>query len=215
MGEPKAVHFMRVEPGSTVPVFQIEHEALPKVRERATAVRRGEAPRDAHVAFRAINRLLREDNGVAVLRDKNVQKPILLFPGRNEAEEQFPAVRQSGTIDGEIRKVGGWDSTVPISLLSEGKHIVGCWADEHAARQLGMRMFEPVRLFGRGKWTRDQEGDWTLDDFKIEGFEALQKASLTSAIAKLRAIGGNGGEDAYAELAEIRHGKAEEGNGDN
>lgn len=213
LGEPNAVHFMRVERGSTVPVLKIEREALPKVRDRATSIRRGEAPRDALVAFRTINKLLREDNGVAVLQEKRAATPILRFPGREEAQERFPAIRQSGTIDGEIRRVGGWDETVPVLLRSEGKHIVGCWANEHIARQLGARLFEPVRLYGRGKWTRDAEGEWALEEFKIEGFDFLQKEPLSSALTKLRAIGGEWGKGAYKELAKIRHGPVRKANG--
>src|SRR5450755_4721417 len=60
LGEPGAVHFERLETGSTVLVHKVEREAVPKVRERTAAVQRGDAPRDALRAFHAVNRLLRQ-----------------------------------------------------------------------------------------------------------------------------------------------------------
>ncbi len=208
LGEPGAVHFERLETGSTVLVHKVEREAVPKVRERAASVQRGDAPRDAIRAFKAVNRMLREDNGVGLLRERTRGAKILVFPGREEAEEVLSSVRQVGTIDGFVMKVGGTDETVPILLKSEDQLISHCWATKQLAKQLAQKLFEPVRLFGNGRWGRDGDGLWTLLEFQVKTFEALEDAPLSVAVSRLRAIDGGWGEDAYAELALIRGGAA-------
>jgi hypothetical protein len=213
LGERASVHLVRLEEGSTVLVHKIEREAVPKVRARTIAVRRGDAPRDAVSAFRTVNRFLREDNAVGLLQERKGATPILRFPGREEAEEQFPSVRQRGTIDGVVMRVGGIDETVPVLLESEGQQIAGCNTTRQIAKELAHRLFEPVRLVGNGRWSRDAEGVWTLADFRIEGFEVLQDAQLSTALKKLRAIGAEWGSDAYEELAAIRHGSPETADG--
>ncbi len=70
LGEPTAVHFKKLEAGSTILVQRIDREAVPKVRQRTSAVRRGDASQDATRAFKAINKLLRDDNASGVLQLK-------------------------------------------------------------------------------------------------------------------------------------------------
>src|SRR6266446_6603263 len=82
LGETNAVHLVALEPGSTVLAYHIEHEAIPKVRDRTGAVRRRDAPRDALDSYRNLNKMLREDNGRAVLRERRGPS-ILEFPGRD------------------------------------------------------------------------------------------------------------------------------------
>jgi len=75
------------------------------------AVRRGEAPREALRAYRTINRLLREDNGVGTLKEDNEDAVIIRFPGREETEEKYPSVREHGSVDGTVARVGGTGPT--------------------------------------------------------------------------------------------------------
>jgi hypothetical protein len=214
LGEPKAVHFRKLEPGSTVLVHQIEREAVPKVRERAIAVRRGDGPSEAVRAFRALNRLLRDDDAVAVLRDDKARNAIILrFPGREEVEEKFASVRQFGSIDGEIIWVGGADQTAHVTLVSEGQQISGCYTTRAIAKELARKIYEPVRLFGKGRWNRDAEGAWTLVDFKIESFEELRTTPLSDVLAELRSIPAEWEKESYDELGQIRHGPAGKRNG--
>jgi len=206
LGEVNAVHFKRLEAGSTVLVHKVEHEAIPKVRERVTRVRRGEAPREALRAYDAINKLLRDDNAIASLQEHKGGAVVIRFPGREEAEEKFPSIRQHGAIDGRVIRVGGADETQPIWLETEGKQVSGCYTTRAIAKHLAQRLYEPVRLFGRGRWSRDSDGTWNLIEFKIESFEALDDVPLTDALAKLRAIPTEWTDKSYSELDAIRHG---------
>ena len=169
-------------------------------------MRRGEGPNDAVRAFKQINKLLRDDNAVGFLQDAKAKAVIIRFPGRDEVEEKFPAVRQQGSIDGIVIRVGGQDETVPVWLEAEDRKISGCFANRAIAKQLGSKLYEPVRLFGKGRWSRDSEGAWTLLDFKIESFESLQDVSLSTALHELRAIPTEWTDSALEELGRIRHG---------
>jgi hypothetical protein len=212
LGEPTYVHLVRLEPGSTVLVHQVEREAVPKVRDRATSVRRGRGPRDAVRAYHAINKLLREDDGVGVLQEQTGAE-IIRFPGREETEEKFAAIRQYGSIDGEVLRVGGPQKYVPVMLQSENEPIAGCYAERTIAKELARKLFEPVRVFGRGRWNRDADGKWSLDQFIIQSFEPLRSELLSEALGRLRAIPVSWGDDAYGDLQLMRHGPEKQNGG--
>jgi hypothetical protein len=208
LGERSGVHFRRLAKGSCVLIHKVDHEAIPKVRERIRRVRADDAPSDATKAFKAINKLLREDNATGVLRADSERGTIIRFPGREEAEEKFSSIRQHGSIDGIVVRVGGTDATVPVWLEVEDEQISGCYTTRAVAKQLGAKLFEPVRLFGQGRWSRDGEGEWSLVSFKVESFEALEDVPLTAAVERLRSIRTEWTDEAYAELGMIRKGPA-------
>jgi hypothetical protein len=211
LGETDSVHFERLETGSTVLVSKVEREAAPKVKRRVVSVRRREGPSEGIRAYKAINKLLREDNGIGLLKERKEGATIIRFPGREEAEEAFPAVRQFGTIDGVVVRIGGKDETVHVTLESENEQISGCFTSRRLAKELAHRLFEPVRLFGRGRWTRDNDGRWALVDFKIESFEPLLDIPLSKALGELRAIKTEWTSEAMSELPTIRRGLSKNG----
>ena len=213
LGEQNAVHFRRVTKGSTVLNARIEREAAPKVRDRVASVRAGDGLSEPMRAFRTLNKLLRDDNAIGILRDSTRNSVIVRFPGREIAEEKFSSIRQQGSIDGIVTGIRGKDDTIHITIQSEGQQISGCETSRAIAKQLGTRLFEPVRLFGRGRWSRDADGEWALQYFKIESFEALQDVSLATAVAGLREIPAEWGDDAYSDLNKLRHGPGGRRNG--
>ena len=204
LGEANAVHLVRLEAGSTTVVHRIEREAIPKVRDRAASVRRGNGPLEAIRAYRRINQFLREDNGVGVLREEAGE--IIRFPGRELSEEKFESVKQHGAIDGEVIRIGGSRKYVPITLKSEDSELSGCWALRPVAKQLAIRLFEPVRLFGKGRWTRDAEGKWALEQFTVHSFEVLRDEPLSKTLAGLRKIAAGWKDASVDELMAIRLG---------
>lgn len=207
MGEQASVHFKALEVGSTVLVSQVQKEAVPKVRDRAVAVRRGDAPRDAQVAYRHVNRMLRDDNATGALRDRKRGPIVLPFPGRKEAEESLPTVTEFGTLQGTVNRVGGTGDDIPVILESEGALIVGCHASKQTAKSLARHLFEPVRVYGRGRWLRNADGVWSLKDFKIDKFETLQNDTLSAAVDELRGVGTGWSDTALEELHLLRHGQ--------
>jgi len=212
LGEPKAVHFVSLVEGSTTIVHKIESEAEPKVRSRVRAVARRQAPPEAMRAFQNINRLLRADNGVGALEDPGGAE-IIHFPGREEVT-RFGSITQQCSVDGEVIRLGGTRERVPITLRSEDELIADCYTDRATAKKLAARLFEPVRLFGTGRFVREDSGAWTLEYFVIDRFEPLSDEPLSSVIIALRAIpGGAWDENALEQLRLIRHGPGETRNG--
>lgn len=206
LGERDSVHFQKLARGSTVLVHRIEREALPKVRARIAHVRTGSAPTEAARAYESINRLLRADNAVGVLKDKEHRGVLIRFPGKEETQEEFEAVKQHGSVDGLVTWVGGSDDTAHITLETEGRQVSRIFTTRDIAKALAKHLFEPVRLHGRGRWSRDSEGLWRLVDFKAVSFEPLDDAPLSAVVDQLRAIPTEWDRDAYGELGTIRHG---------
>jgi hypothetical protein len=207
LGERDAVHFRRLEGGSTILVHRIEREAVPKVRARITKVRTGDGPSEALRAYNVINKMLRDDDAVGLLREKRRGAVVIRFSGREEAQEEFASVKQYGSIDGIVTWVGGSDETAHITLETEGQQVSRIYTTRPVAKALGAKLFEPVRIHGRGRWSRDSEGTWSLLDFKAESFEPLVDAPLSDVLTRMRAdIPSQWMDEAYGELGTIRHG---------
>lgn len=211
LGESKFVHLLRIEPGSTVIVSKIDADAVPKVRDRTAAVRRGEAPADAMRAYRQINRLLREDKGTGVLVEQTGAE-VIRFPGSNDDRPEFTSVLQQGELDGEVVRVGGIGEWVPIMLQAGGgQTLTGVFARRSVAKPLARHLFEPVRLYGRGRWTRSVDGEWELERFVVDRFDVLDERPLSSLILALRALpSGEWGSNAVSDLLALRHGEESE-----
>lgn len=206
LGETKSVHLVRIEAGSVVPVLKVEQEAAPKVRDRARKIAWGAGPAEALRAYRKINERLRNDNAVGVLQEPTGGE-IIRFPGREgDAEEDIVVIRQQGNIDGEVIRIGGRITPVPVTLQSEDQTFSYCFASRPVAKEMGHRLFEPVRLFGTGRWTRNRQGAWELDQFIIDRFEVLRDEPLSSVLTELRTVpGGDWDAGAIRELLDLRH----------
>jgi len=187
LGDAEHLHLIKVDTGSTVPVLKVDDEAVDRVKQRAEDVKRGIAPVAVMQSYRRINIMLRHDKGKATLWDGTAE--IIPFPGYQEPDDLLSGVLQRGSLDGQLEKIGGAKSWVPVQLRSlEGGRVSGCYAKKSLAKELGGHLFEPVRLFGRGRWTRTDAGQWVLDKFSIETFERLNSDPLGDVVAALRSI---------------------------
>jgi hypothetical protein len=97
LGEQDHVHFVRLLKGSTVLVHKIESASLPKVEERLTSVRRGDAPSGVVQSIKNINRKLREDNGTGAFQ--RGRATILKFPDQPEKPLNFGSFQEEGSLD--------------------------------------------------------------------------------------------------------------------
>jgi hypothetical protein len=209
LGEPHAVHFVRLEAGSTAVVHKVEKEAAPKVLGRAEAVRRGDGPPEAMKAYRRINTLMRDDNASGALSETS-GAVIIDFPGREETRPEFSYLTQQGSLDGEVIRVGGVATAVPVLIRESGRVLGGCYADRRLAKQLARRLFEPVRLFGTGRWNRTEMGGWELERFNIDHFQELSDEPLSSVVAALRAVPGSDWDVGSLQELSVIRGEAEE-----
>ena len=204
-GAPHAVHFVRIEPGSAVPVINVDKESAPAVRERIRAVKSGNGPIVALRAYQAINQKLKDINGSGRLLDiEEGGAEVINFPGHTQATGDFGAIRKQGTLDGEVIRVGGKDRRrVSIQLQIEEDRVISYVHTRKAlAEELGHRLYKPVRLYGSGRWRRDPIGFWNLEDFSVDRFEPLKADKLSTALVALRAVGG--GEWNAKSLDELR-----------
>jgi hypothetical protein len=208
LGEPSKVHFSRVEAGSLALVQWIELEGAHKVEDRLAQIRHGEGPPDAMNAMKAINRKLREDNSVGVLTSED-EAEILKFPGRDATEAlTFGVLTQQGSLDGVVIRLGGTKELVPVHLQSGPGMYMLCFAHRDVAKRLAPHIFTTeLRVYGTGRWYRDEDGKWTLERFTISDFAVLNDEPLTAVVTALRAIPGSEWadlEDPWAELSMIR-----------
>ncbi len=211
LGRAGQVHFVRLDPGSTVLVQRVEPEAAPEVRHRIRAVGRGDAPPDAAKAFKALNRRLADDEAVGSLQEDGGAE-VIRFPGREQPQPlTFGAFNQPGVLDGVLIRVGGRDDTVPVHLQdSDVIHV--CNATRDMARRLAVHLYGPVlRVRGEGRWERDADGGWSMKRFNITGFDALDDASLGEVVGRLRSVEGSGWKEIDDPVEELRRMRGADG----
>ena len=212
LGKDNAVHFAGLEPGSTKLAALVGFEDVPKVTSRLNDIRRGSPPKDAVKLFGQIDAKLANDNAIGrILLEEGegaAAAELLAFPGRERPKTQsWGPFNEEGTLDGLLISVGGKDETVPLRLQNGDTTYSNCDSTRTIARELGKHLFEPVRVFGTGRWTREPDGAWTLLRFKVHRFEVLGKDSLRDTVTALRAVRGSEWKTmAYpsAELADLR-----------
>lgn len=187
-GNKEHVHFSKVRKGSVIPEIYVDEHAVPKVNARLKLVGTPDAPDDIGLANREINRMLRNDNAIATLRFKGGAK-IVEFPGRKTPLAEEAIVHQFGELDGVVIRIGGKDKSVPLHLQGENGVYYTCNTTREIARQLAPYLFgQTLRVAGRGKWRRTQEGVWELEDFDVKSFDILDDAKLEDVLQDMRAV---------------------------
>ncbi|WP_316174436.1 MULTISPECIES: hypothetical protein [unclassified Bradyrhizobium] len=208
LGERERVHFSHLEKGSTVLVSSIEPVAFPNVSDRVARVSRGHGPKDAMQAYKNIDNLLAKDGAVAELIAP-AHNVIIEFPGRNRPKPvHYGPFREIGTLDGRIIRIGGRDETIPV-WLKDGDVEYHCNVrGEDVARRLAPYYLNGViRVHGSGKWVREENGTWKLEQFDINDFEVLDESPMTEVVGKLRSVEGctwHESEDALSDILGLR-----------
>ena len=211
LGREHAVHFDRLDRGSTKIAARVEVEDVPKGAARLAEVRQGEFTKDIAKIFNRIDERLANDNAIGrvyVDGEENVPDGVLTFPGRNRPKAQsYGPFWQEGHLDGILIAIGGKDDSIPLRLQSGETVYSRCDTTRAIAREMAKHLVEPVRIQGMGRWTRETSGKWTLLQFKVQGFTVLENNSLRDAVTALRAVRGSGWkefDDPLKELADMR-----------
>lgn len=203
LGETASVHFVKVASGCVQLVHRIDIDADQKVKEHTLAVAQGTGTDSQMRAYRRVNKMLLEDNGTGSLVQGKTK--ILQFPGKKEEFLNFSSIQQQGEIDGEVIRVGGSKDIVPILLEVEGREISGCHAKRSIAKDLAKNLFEPVRLFGEGKWDRSIDGEWKLIEFTVDRFDVLEESALSKTVIALRGLKGDWNKNSFNDLLAYRN----------
>lgn len=209
LGHETAVHFDGLKPGSTQLVTKIDREDAPKIATQLSLLKRGEGSIEANKAAADIDDLLVNDNATGYLYEGDDQgAEILRFPGATRPKPvAYGPFNQEGSLDGILISIGGADHTVHIQLQNGEIKYTGIETDRDTARNLARHMYEPVRIFGTGRWLRDEGGKWLLRKFRIQSYTILGNRSLEDAVGDLQAVEGShwkSMDDPIAALRELR-----------
>lgn len=215
LGYPESVHLIRVADGSTQPVIYIDAEEESRITHRVRNAQRGTAERNANRAYKKLDHMLREDNASASILNISQKADVIEFPGRKtNLPQAYGPIKERASVIGELKRVGGFDPSVPIHLKRTDGTIFYCQADEAIAKQLGQYLYQMIRVHGIATYSRGKEGIWIIDHFKIQSFDEdpLSGESFSAVIEQLRAIPGSEWPDIadpLEELRKIRHGEEE------
>lgn len=211
LGHDDHIHFVGVEQGSAKLRAAVEPVDAPKVEARLNGVRVGDAPKEALAAKQALEDLLANDNAVGTLTEGADERVVLPFEGRNRRKLlTFAPFREETSIDGVIVSIGGRDSTAHAQLQDGDVLHVGVTMDRQLARELAKLLYgSPVRLFGNGRFERNDAGVWKMTDFRVDRHEVLNDASVREALDTVRSVAGSQllAPNAYDQLAAQRNGE--------
>lgn len=213
MGHRESVHFVKVEDGSHQSVVYVDADEESRITHQIQSAARGMAPRPANEAYKRLDDRLREDDAVGGIVNASSRAKVLEFPGRTlDLPQAYGPIKERASLIGILRRVGGFDKTVPIHLQRTDDVIFYCDADEMIAKQLAPLYSQTIRVHGIATYSRGKEGAWKMDHFKIQSFDPkpLAEDSFSETIQKLKAIPGsewNELADPLAELQRLRHGE--------
>lgn len=193
IGEQPSVHFEKVAEGSAVLAWSVEPNAAGKVREN---IRQSQDRSSTnHKYFKELNELLRKDNAVGKLQDKQTGE-VIPFPGRTLKKPTPIKIREPGHVDGILVKIGGADTSAHATLEHPDFLSSHCDMDRALAKDLAGYLYGPMlRLHGDGVWLRNEEGTWVLEKLYAKSFEVLRDSSLAEVLTSLAAVPGNQWKD--------------------
>ncbi|RYG89026.1 MAG: hypothetical protein EON59_02425 [Alphaproteobacteria bacterium] len=207
LGSPEKLHLVAIRESSTMPVFHTDLPTALMVRERAHRVQRGDGTKRQVDGLNQIRRMLRDDGASdrpALLRST---QSIFLQINAAPKETSLSGIRQSGSIDGALIKIGGAGESAAIQLQDlDGRIISGFTAKRSVAKELAHHMWDPVRLHGVGQWARNDDGEWALERMQVNSFEPLVDESVAVTLGKLRGANVAWPVDAVERLLAERNG---------
>jgi hypothetical protein len=213
LGYKEHVHFLRLDEGSAAPLAIVEMEKDPFVRERIKNAAHGFGPTDAVGAYGRINSRLTEDDGYGEILEMLAGREVgvIEFPGKKRhVSPIYGPIRESAFVQGELKRVGGQEPTIPIHVVDADQKWYHCWTKKAIAQDLAPYLFQQVRLYGIATWQRNEDAIWDLQDFEVQSYTApLGSESPSSAFAELRAVPSEWKtlDDPLRELRRIRHGE--------
>lgn len=201
LGETESVHFDRIEKACTKLVARFDG-GLPaqKAQSRAYAVRERRAPADAMRAYRRLDEMVGEDRGNARLTFGSAA--ILRFPGRvSVIPQKSLRLIDHAHITGKLYALSGEASSGVKARIRprDGSGYVACTADDAIGRKLGKYFLDTVRAYGRGVWTRSNDGHWCCESLHILDVVPVKDISLRDAVNELRKIEAEWPEDPLSE----------------
>jgi hypothetical protein len=212
MGHKESIHFRAMGDGSARAIMDVDEEEESRVTIQIQNAARGEGPHYANEAYRRLDSRLREDDAIGDIVNTSKNAKVIEFPGRTTDQFQaYGPINERASVVGVLKRVGGFDESVPVHLQRADGRRVYCEAAPGLAKELLPFYEKMVRVHGIATYYREA-GLWKLDKFRIHSYdpEPLAGDSLAETIEKLKAIPRNEWneiDDPLEELRKIRHGE--------
>jgi hypothetical protein len=212
MGHKESVHFITTENGSLGNLIYVDADEETRVTDQIQNSARGMGPRHANDAYKRIDWRLREDNAVGAITNISKSAQVIEFPGnRIDLPQPYGPFRERASVVGVLKRLGGFDESIPVHLQRADGVIFYCDAAPSLAKELIPFYEKTIRVHGIATYRRE-DGMWKLERFRIQSYdpEPLVEEKLSDTIEKLRAIPGsewNEIADPLEELSRLRHGE--------
>lgn len=193
LGADDGIHLVEIFKSSLGSSFAIDRNQETQVFKRLLEFKEDTAPKNAVKARDKINLLLDEDKTTGRLVSP-LGENVIVFPGISEIrpEPKEIELRDTGSFVGELYQVvgkmsDGEEDFVSIRINTDAGSVP-CKATKALARTLSNNMFDCVRVHGKGIWTRNPDGDWSVKSFDIHSFDLIEQKSLREAVDDLRSM---------------------------
>lgn len=212
MGHKDSVHFIRTADGSAQSVMFVDADEEFRVTSQIQNSARGMGPLRANDAYKRLDARLREDNAVGNIVNVSKGAQVIEFPGRrNDLPEVYGPITERASVVGVLKRLGGFDDTIPVHLQRADGVIFYCETTPAIAKDLMSFYEKTIRAHGMATYYRS-EGLWKLEKFRIQSYDPqpLLGDSFAEIIEKLKAIPGNEWneiDDPLEELRKLRHGE--------
>lgn len=214
-GHTDRTHFSGISKGSAVVRTKIEATEVPKVEARLNDVRIGSGVKEAMTGKQELEDLLANDNAVGILTVAGSDRVVLPFQGRNRIKPLvLPPFREDTSVDGKLVSIGGRDRSAHAILQDGSVTHSGITMPRDMARDLAPLLYGPtLRLFGNGRFERQEDGVWKMTEFKVSRYETLKDEPVSSVLTAIRTIADNGlmHGDAYHSVAGLQDEDGERG----
>jgi len=188
-GHESEVHFDRLEEGSVKAIAYVDEPAHSHVRARIASVGTGLGPDDAMKAYNAIDRKLAADKATGKIVDV-ASGNVIKFPGRERPQPiHYGTFTETLTLQGKLISLQGADDTKHAQLEDGDRKYTRLQSRNlELMERLKHHLWGNVRLHGRGRFERLEDGTWDMKAFNIDDFDVLGRDTFADTIAKLRAV---------------------------
>jgi hypothetical protein len=213
LGSDASPRYHSIRKGSLNLAAKVPADKEIDVKTRGFLLRTGDAPEDAIRAKQRISKRLGIHRArKATLLDPSQTKVIEIPIEKPAGQIEVPALSRSSSLQGKVIRLGGKQDIVSVEVQDVDGHIYACRAKRDLVKRLVREiiLFEStVRVHGTGKWRRDDDGVWYVEEFLIADFEVLDDDSLTDVVAQVRRIPSAwiNQEDSFDQLAKLRSGE--------
>jgi len=136
--------------------------------------------------------------------------PVLFFPGyKTIFPPKLGPFTQITECDGMLIRVGGKDKSAHATIEDAEGNTWNFEVSRELAKELAQHLFgAPLRLHGKGCFTRDEDGKWQCKDLRATEFSVLDDSPLDVVLERIWNLPKdtwNREMDAMQVLASLRH----------